>query len=223
MEQYFIDLSRVLTPGVGETPGYPPTIVDNFMIHETHGRANAKLSYNIHTATHVDVPFHFDPLGKKIDEMPLEYFYGPGIYLDLRSKMQPGIPFSLAAIKETMEAAGISEEDLTGSIVILHSGWGKNWGEDCYYKTNPYLAEDVANFFVKQKIKAVGLDFPVDGNLGSVIHPIHLKNEVLQLENMTNLEALQDLKQKSFNILAFPYKIYQQSGGPARIVAQVIK
>jgi kynurenine formamidase len=220
MEQYFIDLCRVLEPGVGETPGYPPTIIENFQIHELHGRTNAKLSYNIHTGTHVDVPFHFVKEGEKVDEMGLERFYGPGIYLDLRGKMEASTALTLLTLKKAMQEQNINEDQLTGAVLVLHSGWGENWGKDCYYKENPYLSPEVAHLFVAKKVKAVGLDFPVDGNLGSVIHPIHLAGGVLHIENMTNLEALKDLKK--FNILFFPYKLYHQSGGPSRVVAQVL-
>ena len=219
MEQYFIDLSRVLEPGVGETPGYPPTIIENFQVHELHGRTNAKLSYNIHTGTHVDVPFHFVKEGEKVDEMELDRFYGPGIYLDLREKMEAGKALSLATLKKAMEEQSISENQFPGAVLVLHSAWGDNWGKDCYYKSNPFLSPEVAHLFVATKVKAVGLDFPVDGNLGSIIHPIHLAAGVLHIENMTNLEKLKGLKK--FNILFFPYKLYQQSGGPSRVVAQV--
>ena len=219
MKQYFIDLSRVLQPGVGETPGYPPTIIENFQIHKTHGRTNAKLSYNIHSGTHVDVPFHFIEKGEKVDEMGLERFYGPGIYLDLHDKMKANSPLSIVSLKRTLHENNLTENQLREKVLILHSGWGKNWGKDNYYRDNPYLSPEVAHFFVARKVKAVGLDFPVDGNLASIVHTIHLGGGVLHIENLTNLEALKGIKR--FNVIFFPYKIYKQSGAPSRVVAQI--
>ena len=45
-----------------------------------------------HTGTHVDAPFHYGPVSadgtpaKSIDELPLEWFHGDGVVLDLRHK-----------------------------------------------------------------------------------------------------------------------------------------
>ena len=46
---------------------------------------------NAHSGTHVDAPWHYFPTvgGKRartIDEMPLEWFYGDGVVLDMRHK-----------------------------------------------------------------------------------------------------------------------------------------
>jgi hypothetical protein len=44
-----------------------------------------------HAGTHVDAPWHYSPIseGKRartIDEIPLEWFYGDGVVLDMRHK-----------------------------------------------------------------------------------------------------------------------------------------
>ena len=46
-----------------------------------------------HTGTHVDAPYHYGPLSegkpaRRIDEVPLEWCYAPGVILDVRS-LQP--------------------------------------------------------------------------------------------------------------------------------------
>src|SRR5882762_3948661 len=47
-----------------------------------------------HTGTHVDAPYHYGPLSegkpaKRIDEVPLEWCYAPGVVIDMRAK-SPG-------------------------------------------------------------------------------------------------------------------------------------
>jgi len=55
------------------------------------GWANDSVSMISHAGTHVDAPWHYAPVseGKRartIDEMPLEWFYGDGVVLDMRHK-----------------------------------------------------------------------------------------------------------------------------------------
>src|ERR1041384_4973760 len=43
-----------------------------------------------HTGTHVDAPYHYGPLAegkpaRRIDEVPLEWCYAPGVVVDVRS------------------------------------------------------------------------------------------------------------------------------------------
>ena len=43
------------------------------------------LSLGTHTGTHIDAPFHFDENGKKIDEVPLDWFIGRPVVIDISS------------------------------------------------------------------------------------------------------------------------------------------
>ena len=51
-----------------------------------------------HTGTHVDAPFHYGPRSadgspaKTIDELPLEWFHGDGVVLDLRRRGLQCVP-----------------------------------------------------------------------------------------------------------------------------------
>jgi len=212
----YVDLSRVLTPGIGEIPGHPSTEIYEFQTHDTHDRTNAKLSYSIHCGTHVDCPYHFFPNGEKIDEMPLDRFIGKGVLVDLKDKVKPREAISVEKIIENSHINNLTDDQLAQSIVLIYTGWGKNYESADYYKSNPYLSEDGAKFFAKKKVKAVGLDFPPDGKQGSIVHRTLLGAKVLIIENLINLDELIDTE---FQVFAMPIKIYQQSGGTARVIA----
>ena len=71
------------------------------------GWANEKVSLITHAGTHVDAPWHYYPTseGKKartIDELPLEWFYGDGVLLDMRHKERGGV-ISTADIKAALQ------------------------------------------------------------------------------------------------------------------------
>ena len=67
------------------------------------GLATEQITLTTHSGTHVDAPWHYGPEsnGKKsltIDEIPLEWCYGPGVKLDFRNK-EPGSEISVENIK----------------------------------------------------------------------------------------------------------------------------
>ncbi|MEL7566891.1 MAG: cyclase family protein [Dehalobacterium sp.] len=214
----YIDLSRVLTPGVGEIPGHPATKIEEFQTHVTHDRTNAQLAYSIHCGTHVDCPYHFFSHGDRIDELSPDRFIGQGVLVDLKDKVNPGEAISREKIINNSQIPSLTDGQLAQSIVLINSGWGLKYQEKDYYKCNPYLSEEAAKFFAEKKVKAVGLDFPPDGKQGAIVHRTLLEAKVLIIENLTNLDALKDVE---FQVFALPIKIFQQSGGPARVIASL--
>lgn len=212
----YVDLSRTITPGIGELPGHPPTTVNEFQTHASHGRSNAHLSYSIHCGTHVDCPYHFFPAGNTVDEIPLDSFIGNGVLVDLQGKVEEGEGISIGKIMENSHICDLNDQQLAQSIILINTGWGAAYETEYYYHRNPYLAEDSAKFFAEKKVKAVGLDFPPDQRGGSTVHRILLGSNVLIIENLINLHLLRDRK---FVVMALPIKIFRQSGGPARVVA----
>ncbi len=58
------------------------------------GWANDRVTMISHAGTHVDAPWHYYPTcggarARTIDEMPLEWFYGPGVSTRLATPSSP--------------------------------------------------------------------------------------------------------------------------------------
>jgi len=64
----------------------------------------------------------------------------------------------------------------------------------------------------------VGLDMCSPDRPPFPVHKILLGGEILIIENLTNMEALEG---KNFTIYAFPIKL-QIDGAPVRVVAEVL-
>lgn len=215
-----IDLTRDLGAATGAlVPGHPSVEYDEFHNHEEHGRTNATLSFSIHSFTHIDPPYHFVKDGKTIDEVALERLMAPGYVLDLREASTEGKPILPSDLPEL--EPGI----LAGRIVILRTGWGeKAFERPDYYTSGPYLSEELAKFFVAEDILAVGLENPPDyfepGSSpcpgDAPVHRTLLGNEVLLIENLTNLGMITT---PDPYIMALPIKLYKGCGGPARVIA----
>src|SRR5262249_38022580 len=68
--------------------GIPP---EDLLYSNGLGWAVEEVSALTHTATHVDAPYHYGPISegkpaRRIDEVPLEWCFAPGVVLDLRHK-----------------------------------------------------------------------------------------------------------------------------------------
>jgi len=93
-------------------------------------------------------------------------------------------------------------------IVLFHSGMDRKFGEEEYFYNHPVFEEDLINFLVKQKVKLIGIDWFSPDKEPYPFHKILLENNILILENLTNLKTLIG---HDFEIFAFPLKIKADS------------
>ena len=82
-----IDLSHSIN---AEMPLYtgtaPIEIIQNATVEE-HGFNEKKLTLTSHIGTHIDAPAHMLEHGERLDEMPLDSFYGKAQVVDVQEYM----------------------------------------------------------------------------------------------------------------------------------------
>ena len=170
-----------------------------------------------HVATHVDAPRHFIEGGKTIDELPLDRFTGEGVVLDV-SKEEP----AEITVEDVETAAGTMQD---GDIVLLYTGWEEKYGTP-EYNPHPWVAEDLAEWFVEQNVKLLGVDnitpdipgpHRPEGWLEFPVHRTLLGEGVLIAEHLCNLAPLAGQR---LEIQGFPIRIAGGDGAPARFVAR---
>ena len=139
----------------GATEPYPPTL--EFSDHRAGAARLSKLagvtpdafpggmalatdrvSGSSHSGTHVDAPWHYAPEcegkpSKTVDQVPLEWCFGPGVLLDMRHK-EPGSEITAEDMRQELERIHYTLRP--GDIVLLHTGCDRYWGTD----TKTYLA-----------------------------------------------------------------------------------
>ena len=216
-----IDLTLTLAPNSGVMIDHPQVRLEPIQTHEEYGRANTSISLSLHTGTHVDAPYHFDPNGVGIDGVSLDRLVGPAVMFDLRGIAKSNSPITIDDIRR---APGF-REPLSGLIVVFHTGWAKeHFGRPSYYRENPYLAIETAQWLVKQGIAALANDHSVDRYEGKPRHgdaPIHrtfLGNGIPFIEH---LDRLDEINQSEFEMIALPIKVKGADGAPARVIARV--
>ena len=155
--------------------------------------------------------------------MSLDRYMGPGFLVDLRGKVSDNEPITL----EVLRPFGLKPEQVRDKIVVLYTGWvDQAFGTDRAYVDNPYMAVEVAKYFVEAKVRAIAVDFTVDKlppgqppqEGDCPIHRIVLPENIPLIENLTNLDKLVG---REFELFALPIKIYKGDGAAARAVARI--
>ena len=72
------DVSVLISDELPVWPGDPGISVKRTSSLDRGDNANVtQINMGVHTGTHIDAPFHFEPDGKTIDELPIETLIGP--------------------------------------------------------------------------------------------------------------------------------------------------
>jgi kynurenine formamidase len=192
-----IDLTQTIRPDLPVFPGDEMAQLKQVKTIDRDGYTNFRLSSEMHVGTHIDGPLHMISDGIMIPELPLEQFAGAGVLIDVRGEKQ-------IELRESFRTKITSE-----SIVLFYSGLDKSFGKPEYFTAHPELSDELALYLAEQKVKMVGIDWPSPDHHPYPIHKILLKNNILILENLTNLDQL--LHETNFEVFAFPLKVEADS------------
>jgi len=201
-----IDLSHPIEDGIPAYPGDPDTRLAQSKHYEKDSYSDHMLSINMHAGTHIDGPMHLTGRNVYINEFPLDTFIGDSCLLDVSGE-------HVIDYKAEYEQA-----IRTGQIVILHTGHSKRYGEPDYFTAYPPITLAFAEMLVRKGVKMIGLDTPSPDYEPFEVHQYLFQNNVLIIENLTNVEQL--LTVSSFEIIALPLNIKADSS-IARVIARI--
>jgi len=77
------DLSQPLNQDCSFWPFYPPFEVKYIKRKAEHGVNAQYIMTSNHMGTHLDAPRHFVTHGRTIDQIPVEWMWGPGVIVDV--------------------------------------------------------------------------------------------------------------------------------------------
>lgn len=199
------------------------------------GLATEQVTASTHSGTHIDAPWHYGPTSEgkpalTVDKLPLEYFYGDGVVLDVRHK-EPGSEITVKDLEEAL--AKINYTLKPRDIVLLNTGADKYWGTSNYNVLYAGLGEEGTAWLVEKGVKLIGidawgLDIPVkymaenlkktgDKSKLWAAHFYGRKKEYFQIEKLANLDKLP--KPYGFKVSALPVKVANGTAGWCRAVA----
>ena len=142
-----------------------------------------------HVGTHVDAPFHIGENGATIDEVPLDWFTGKAVCLDLRHIPDLGA-IDVAEIEEAEDKAGVK---IDGHIVLLCTGFhARHWPEREVVTKNPGITTE-ASHWLADRSRVHGVEGPstdIGGTKEFPNHRVCRDRGMIHYEWLVNLEQL---------------------------------
>jgi kynurenine formamidase len=213
-----IDIS---TPMYGGKKGFQFEIASSIEKGET---ANTqKWIIPNHLNTHVDVPYHFFQNGKKLDELPLDFWYIKGEKIQI-------LTVNLSENKILIDPKDIINKNISYDceFLVFNTGISKYRNQEKFWRYNPGLSEKCAKWIKEKfkKLKIVGIDsISVSSwqyrEIGRKVHKILLNPEksVIIIEDMDLTKVDKDTVFKQ--IFIAPIIVKESDGSPCTIIAEV--
>ncbi|MBH55872.1 MAG: cyclase [Planctomycetaceae bacterium] len=189
-----------------------------------------------HTGTHVDAPYHYGPMSgglpaRRIDQVPLEWCFAPGVCLDM-THLTDGDEITISELKTAL--GKIDHKLEAREIVLLRTDADLRLEREDYLK-QPGLGREGTLWLVEQGIRMIGIDaYTLDRPFhamkaeyeetgdGNAIWPAHFAGitaEYCQIEKLANLHQLPT--PTGFWVSCLPVKIEEASAGWCRAVALI--
>lgn len=199
------------------------------------GWAVEDMKVTTHAGTHIDAPYHYhetDEQGQPmatIDDIPLDWFYGPGVKLDF-SNFEDGHIVTAQEVETELER--IHHRLHSGDIVLVQTSAGKKYGKKGYVESGCGMGEESTLYLTSRGVRLVGTDawswdiplsylrrnYQKDGDASKIweAHFAGRKYPYCQMEKLGNLDKLPSI---GFYVLALPVNIYRASAGWCRPIA----
>ncbi len=195
-----------------------------------------------HSGTHVDAPWHYHPqqdaklpggarASQTIDEMPLEWFFNPGVKLDFRH-MEDGYVATAADIEAELKRIGHDLQPLDIVVVNTSAGMALANADPAYVSRGAGVGYEGTMWMLERGVRVTGTDAwswdapfnytaervreTGDPTLIWEGHRAGVDIGYCHIEKLHNLEALPST---GFMISCFPHKIKAASAGWTRAVA----
>lgn len=211
------DLSQPVSHDGPGWPEFDPPIIRHNYRREVEGFNAETIEMNVHTGTHVDVPFHFDQDGPTVDRMPLGAFAGPALFIDLCELVEPAMEIGPEQLEGRLEPLR------EGHFAVLVTGWGGVTDE--FMKRWPYLGGEGARLLLEHGVAGVGIDALSIGGWGGTEkgEPAHAAQLGAGRVIFEELHVPDELLGRSAFLTAFPILLAGCGGALARAVAWEIE
>lgn len=195
-------------------PDDPGVCFSPLTSYEKQGYLVTGLRFGTHTGTHLDASKHFIRDGAGVEEIPLEALSGETVCVRARLHYRNSSEHPVIELDDT-EKARILRQDR----VLVYTGWDSKVGTPEYFEKHPVFSPSVLEFFIKKKIRMLGVDLPTvecKGDDFMEMHEALLSRGIIPVEGLINLSSLAG---RRFFFSAVPLKLSGCDGSPVRAYA----
>lgn len=201
-----------------------------------YGWATERIRLSSHAGTHVDAPYHYYPVcngkpSRRIDECPLEWYFGEGVVLDMTWK-KPGETVTAEDVEAELKRIG--HELKAGDIVCVRFDTDKTFGTWEYWNSHPGMGDSAVRYILDRGVKVIGVDSPgfdipfcmtkekfAQTHDRSLLWEAHHAGNDYDYSHIEKLANLDQLPSTGFYVSCFPVNMYQAGASWARVVAFV--
>ncbi|MEG2337600.1 MAG: cyclase family protein [Clostridium sp.] len=173
-----------------------------------------------HCGTHSDAVIEYKPGGPSMEQMPLDYFWGSAICVDLSHIRYP----DYIEVKDLEEAIAKSGQELQrGDIFLMYTGhFNRTYPTEAYKNYYTGVSYDAAKWLADKGVVNIGVDASaIDQTPDDLDFSGHLVCGEYGITNTENLCNLDQVVNKRFLYLGLPLKIRGGTGSPIRAVALI--
>ncbi len=258
MSRRIVDISVALKAGIASDPPHMLPEIDYLDHHDTapamaeyfgvgvdalpdgEYAAVEKVRISTHNGTHLDAPWHFfstmnhalkeggEP-SWRIDEVPLEWCFQPGVKLDFRH-FEDGYVVQPEDVEAELGRIGHALQPL--EIVLVNTRAGARYGEEDFIHAGCGMGKAATLWLLERGVRVTGTDgwswdapfswtrerVQETGDAGLIWEGHRAGREIgyCHLEKLSNLDSL---PADGFQIACFPVKVHRGSAGWTRAVA----
>jgi arylformamidase len=161
----------------------------------------SKLTFGVHTGTHVDAPLHFIDGAPGAEGLPLDALVGPAVVVDATGVDALG--------EAELEGLGIPAG---AERVLLKTRNSELWNRDDFTRDFLRLDGSGARFVVARGIRTIGIDYLSIGD-----HEAHRELLGAGLVPVEGLD-LRGVEPGEYTFICLPLDIVGSDGGPARAI-----
>lgn len=215
-----VDLSHSIEAGMVTYPGLPVPVITSHLSREQSKSIYApgtEFAMDVitmigNTGTYLDSPYHRYAGGADLASLDINSLVGlPAEVFHLADSIERGIPAEI-----------FYDRDLSGSAVLLHTGWDRLFGSKEYGVDAPFLTESAARYLVNAQVLLVGIDsLNIDDTQSGGERPAHsllLAAGIHVVEHLTNLSQLPP---QGARFTAVPPKVKSFGTFPVRAFAEI--
>ncbi len=206
------DITRPVTPELAVWPGDTPYRATYVWQMAQGAPVNVSaITLSAHAGTHADAPYHYDPQGKRMGQMPLEPYIGRATVIDL----SPDLPDGGAILPEHL-----ADLELTRIRRLLVKSRSSLRPDHVWEAEFVYLAPETAQMLVEAGLWLFGTDAPsVDPQESQTLDAHH----ILGTGPVAILEMLQlrRVPPGEYELIALPLKL-DNDGSPVRAVLRTL-
>jgi kynurenine formamidase len=202
------------------------------LLRDGEGWTRETITLGTHNSTHVDAPWHYNstldgrPM-ETIDNLPLEWFFGPGLVLDFAERADGEV---ITAADMAAGVARACHELRPGDIVLVRTGRDAFYGREDYMSLGPGVSGEATHWLYDRGVRVMGID------AWGWDRPLHLQAQDalreqrsgifweahqtgLRYSQIERLVGLGQLPPSGFTVVCFPLPVVGASAAPARVVA----